>query len=219
MNTSSEQRLPRHGHCPSGHRARTYDAESAPPFVLCPPRCNRDDPGAVSTSGSRECVVEAELARRPSWPSFLCRGGRKRHAMTTARTRIGRRLAVPLLAVVVLLAGCSRDLGPTSYTSEVQSNYMQNCAAGSAPKLSSADATLYCECTYKAFVDNVQFGRFRDFETYLRQHVGDDINSRTDLEQKSNYGDIVKLFDGCLSQGAPAPTATAVTTVAPATAR
>ena len=42
-----------------------------------------------------------------------------------------------LLAAVALLAGCSRDLGPKTYTDEVKTNYMNTCVDGSTEKLCS----------------------------------------------------------------------------------
>jgi len=128
--------------------------------------------------------------------------------LTSAKPNRNFRIVGTLFAVLLLAAGCSRDVGPNGYTAAVQSNYMENCAAGTNTKLSSTNAMLYCQCTYTAFVDNVAFDRFRAFEDYLREHVGDDINSRTDLERNPNYGDIVKLLDGCLDQGPSAPTTT-----------
>ena len=131
-----------------------------------------------------------------------------------------RAIVAALFAVLLFLAGCSRDPGPKSYTTEVQTNYMENCIAGTKTKLSSADTPRYCECTYTAFVDNIGFDRFRDFETYLREHVGDNINSRADFERDATYGDIVKLLDGCVGQGPSAPTdATPPTTIVAATIR
>lgn len=114
-------------------------------------------------------------------------------------SNIDRSTAAVLFAALLMLAGCARDPSEKSYTAEVQTNYLENCNAGTKTKMSSTDATRYCECTYTAFVDNVGFGRFRDFETYLRNHVGEDINSRADFERDARYGDIVSLLDGCLS--------------------
>ena len=147
-------------------------------------------------------------------------GGRGTDAVTYACTCIDRLVVVALFAVLLFLAGCSRESDPTSYTTEVQANYMENCVAGTNTKLSSADTTRYCECTYTAFVDNVGFDRFQEFENYLREHVGENINSRADFERDAMYGDIVRLLDGCVGQGPSAPKdARPPTTTVAATAR
>jgi hypothetical protein len=122
-----------------------------------------------------------------------------------------------LLAAVLLLAGCSRDLGPKTYTDEVKANYSDNCVAGATDKLGATGATSYCECTYNAFVANVSFTKFKDFESYLRQHVGDDVNSRDDLDKTNKYDDILKLLDGCVAAG-PVAAGTASTTIPTTTA-
>ena len=108
-------------------------------------------------------------------------------------------------AAAILLAGCATNLGPKSYTTEVRDNYQENCIAGSTQKLSPADATAYCECTYRGLEQNIDFDHFKDFETYLRQHVGDDVNSSADLTNNVKYSDIVDVLEGCVSQGPSAP--------------
>ena len=110
-----------------------------------------------------------------------------------------------LFAAAVLLAGCATNLGPKNYTTEVRDNYQENCIEGSTQKLSAADAAAYCECTYKGLSENIEFDHFKDFETYLRQHVGDDVNSPDDLISNVKYSDIVKVLQGCVSQGPAAP--------------
>lgn len=121
-----------------------------------------------------------------------------------------------LLAAVVLLTGCSRDLGPSTYTDEVKANYSDNCVKGATDKLTAAGADTYCQCTYNAFVANISFSKFKDFESYLRQHVGDDINSRTDLEKTSKYPDILALLDNCVVKG-PTTAGASVSTTIPTT--
>jgi hypothetical protein len=120
-----------------------------------------------------------------------------------------------LLAAVVLLAGCSRDLGPKTYTDEVKANYTKTCVDGSTEKLGAAAAATYCECTYAAISApaGIHFDRFKSFETYLREHVSNDINTRKDLEDTHKYDDILKLLDGCAPVGPTASGASASTTV------
>jgi hypothetical protein len=117
-----------------------------------------------------------------------------------------------LLAAVVLLAGCSRDLGPKTYTDEVRDNYQKTCVDGSKDKLGDAGAATYCQCTYAALVANVHFDRFKEFETYLRQHVGNDLNTSNDLKN-SKYSDIYDLFNACVPVGPTAAGASATTTI------
>ena len=117
-----------------------------------------------------------------------------------------------LLVAVGVLAGCSQNLGPKTYTNEVKDNYQENCIKGATDRLSAAEAATYCECTYTAFVDKVSFDRFKDFESYLRDHVGDDINSVDDLDE-TQYTDIVDLLEGCVSQGPSLSGSSASTTV------
>ena len=119
-----------------------------------------------------------------------------------------------LLAAVVLLTGCSRDLGPTTYTDEVKANYSDNCVKGATDKLTAAGADTYCQCTYNAFVASVSFSKFKDFESYLRQHVGDDVKTATDLRAK--YPDISALFDNCVVKG-PTTAGASVSTTIPTT--
>ena len=122
-----------------------------------------------------------------------------------------------LLAAVALLAGCSRDLGPKTYTDEVKTNYMNTCVDGSTEKLGEAAAKTYCECTFAAVSApapaGIHFDKFKDFETYLREHVGDDINSLKDLEDTNKFDDILKLFDGCTPKGPTTAGASASTTI------
>ena len=112
---------------------------------------------------------------------------------------------IVLAATAGLLAfvGCSSDSRAVGYTSEVEINYMKNCVAGTQTELDATNATAYCACTYKAFGDDVSFDRFREFEAYLRQHVGEDISSREDLEQSPTFGDIVDLLDECIDGNEP----------------
>jgi hypothetical protein len=119
-----------------------------------------------------------------------------------------------LFAAVLVLAGCSRDLGPKTYTAEVRDNYQQNCVAGSTQKLSASDAAAYCECTYTGLEKNIAFDHFKDFEEYLRQHVGDDVNSSADLASNVKYADIVGVLAGCVSQGPSSPTMAPTTSTA-----
>ena len=114
-----------------------------------------------------------------------------------------------LFAAAVLLAGCSTNLGPKNYTTEVRDNYQENCIEGSTQKLSASDAAAYCECTYKGLENNIDFDDFKDFEAYLRQHVGDDVNTAEDLEKNVKYAPIVSVLQGCVSQGPAAPAASA----------
>ena len=122
-----------------------------------------------------------------------------------------------LLAAVALLAGCSRDLGPKTYTDEVKANYTKTCVDGATDRLGEAAATTYCECTYAAISApapaGVHFDRFKDFETYLRENVGTNINNIGDLEKIDKYDDILKLFAGCVVAGPTAAGASATTTI------
>ena len=119
-----------------------------------------------------------------------------------------------LLTAVLVLAGCSQNLGPKTYTDEVKSNYHENCVKGSTEKMGATEATKYCDCTYDAFVSGISFDKFTSFESYLRSHVGDDIKTATDL--KAKYPEIFALLNGCVVQG-PAP-ASASTTIPSTTA-
>ena len=125
-----------------------------------------------------------------------------------------------LLAALLLLAGCSRDLGPKTYTAEVKDNYTANCVAGSTDKLGATGAATYCECTYAAISapapPGIHFDHFKSFETYLREHVGDDINTREDLDKTDKYDDILKIFDSCTVSG-PVPAGSSATTTVPTT--
>lgn len=102
---------------------------------------------------------------------------------------------VLLLAAVVLLAGCSQNLGPKTYNAEVRNNYMENCVKGSTDKLGATGAATYCECSYGGLATGIAFDKFKDFETYLRDHVGDDINTRKDLEDTNKFDDILGVLD------------------------
>ena len=123
-----------------------------------------------------------------------------------------------LLAAVALLAGCSRDLGPKTYTDEVKANYTNTCVEGSTDKLGGeAAAKTYCECTYAAISApapaGIHFDKFKSFETFLREHVGDDIKTLTDLDNTNKYDDILGLYKGCVVAGPTAAGASATTTV------
>ena len=117
-----------------------------------------------------------------------------------------------LLVAVLVLAGCSQNLGPKNYNAEVRTNYMENCVKGATDKLGEAGATAYCECTYTAFVGQITFDRFKDFEKDLREHVGDDINSDADLRAK--HLEIYNLYQGCVTQG-PTPAGSPASTTVP----
>ena len=121
-----------------------------------------------------------------------------------------------LFVAAILLAGCATNLGPKSYTTEVRDNYMENCIAGSTGGLGATGAATYCECTYNELQKSIDFDHFKDFEAYLREHVGDDVNTREDLEKQGGvkYADIIRVLDGCVTQGPTAPTAS---TTAPTT--
>ena len=121
-----------------------------------------------------------------------------------------------LLAAVVMLSGCAQNNGPTTYTDEVKANYQDNCVKGATDKLTATGAATYCQCTYDAFVANITFDKFTSFETYLRQHVGDDIKTRDDLRKTGKYDNILTLLDGCAPVG-PTPASSSVSTTIPAT--
>ena len=123
---------------------------------------------------------------------------------------------VVLLAAVVLLTGCSQNNGPTTYTAEVKSNYSDNCVKGATDKLTAAGADTYCQCTYNAFVASISFDKFTSFESYLRQHVGDDVNTRKNLEDTHKYDDILTLLDNCVVKG-PTTAGASVSTTIPTT--
>ena len=120
-----------------------------------------------------------------------------------------------LFAAAILLAGCATNLGPKTYTSEVRDNYMENCIAGSTDGLGASGAATYCECTFSELQKSIGFDHFKDFEAYLRENVGDAINTRDDLvKQGVKYADIIRVLDGCVTQGPspPSPSTTAPTT-------
>ena len=120
-----------------------------------------------------------------------------------------------LLTAVVVLAGCSQNQGPKTYTDEVKSNYTKTCVEGSTQKLGSTAAATYCQCTIDALSapNGIHFDTFKSFETYLREHVGDDINTRDDLAKTGKYDAILKIFDTCAPVGPTASGASASTTV------
>ena len=119
-----------------------------------------------------------------------------------------------LLAALLLLAGCSQNLGPKTYNDEVKDNYTRNCVDGSTDKLGPTGAATYCECTYSGIVAKISFDHFKSFETYLRDHIGDDINTRADLEATGKYNDILAIFDGCTVSG-PTPAGSSASTTVP----
>jgi hypothetical protein len=120
-----------------------------------------------------------------------------------------------LCAAALVLAGCATNLGPKNYTTEVRDNYQENCIEGSTQRLSSSEAATYCECTYKQIEEKIDFDLFKDFESYLRQHVGDDVDSADDLDN-TKYKPIIDVFEGCAPQGPSAGTPTTTpTTSAP----
>lgn len=121
-----------------------------------------------------------------------------------------------LLAAVVLLAGCSQNLGPKTYNDEVRNNYQENCVKGSTERLGATGAATYCECSYSALAANISFDKFKSFESYLREHVDDDIQTRKDLDDTNRYDDILALFDGCAPVG-PAPAGSSASTTIPTT--
>ena len=116
-----------------------------------------------------------------------------------------------LFVGALLLAGCSTSLGPKTYTTEVRDNYQENCIEGSSQRLSAAEAATYCECTYKQISENIDFDLFKDFEEYLREHVGDDVDSADDLDN-TKYKPIIDVFEGCSPQGPSAATPTTTPT-------
>ncbi|HUP71498.1 MAG TPA: hypothetical protein VM282_00480 [Acidimicrobiales bacterium] len=115
--------------------------------------------------------------------------------------RLARLLS--LLAVVVLLAGCSQNLGPKTYNDEVRNNYMENCVKGSTARLGATGAATYCECSYGGISApaGIPFDKFKDFEKFLRDNVGDDINTRKDLDDTNRFDDILEVLDGCAPVG------------------
>jgi hypothetical protein len=117
-----------------------------------------------------------------------------------------------LLVAVLVLAGCSQNLGPKNYNEEVRTNYMENCVKGATDKLGEAGAATYCKCTYDAISGTISFDRFKDFEKDLRERVGDDINSEQDLE--TEHRDIYNLYKGCVTQG-PTPAGSSASTTVP----
>ncbi len=111
-----------------------------------------------------------------------------------------------LLVALLFLAGCATN-GPKKYTDTVRDNYTETCTEGSTEKMSAAEAATYCQCTYDALVAHVPFSKFKDYEDYLRAHVGDDIKTETDLKNK--YPDIYQLMKDCVQAGPSSPTTTA----------
>ena len=125
-----------------------------------------------------------------------------------------------LLAAAVVLAGCSQNLGPKNYNDEVKTNYTTTCVDGATERLGEAAAADYCKCTYDAISApapaGIDFDKFKDFETYLREHVGDDVNTVKDLSDTNRFGPILALFDGCVVAG-PIAAGTSATTTIPTT--
>jgi hypothetical protein len=120
-----------------------------------------------------------------------------------------------LLAGTLVLAGCATNFGPDDYNAEVRDNFMENCIDGSSQRLSASDAAAYCECAFKGLQDNVEFDLFKEFETYLRENVGDSVNNADDLDNPK-FQEITTVFGNCVSQGPSAPTTSgAPTTTAP----
>ena len=119
-----------------------------------------------------------------------------------------------LLTAVLVLAGCSQNLGPKTYTDEVETNYRENCVKGATANLTAAGAATYCECTYNAFVTKISFDKFKDFESYLRDNVGDEVKTANDLKLK--YPEILDLLNGCVVAG-PIPAGAVTTIPAPST--
>jgi hypothetical protein len=121
-----------------------------------------------------------------------------------------------LLAAVLVLAGCSQNLGPKDYNDEVRTNYQENCVKGVTDKLGAAGAETYCKCTYDGFLAKITFDKFKEFEKYLRENVGDEVNSSNDL--KAKYQNILDLLDGCVVAGPTAAPAGVSTTIPTTTA-
>lgn len=122
-----------------------------------------------------------------------------------------------LLVAVVLIAGCSQNLGPKNYNDEVKANYTKTCVDGSKDKLTLEGATTYCECTYAAISApppaGIHFDKFKDFETYLRENVGSNINNIDQLDKTEKYDDILTLYRNCIVAGPTAAGASATTTI------
>jgi len=123
-----------------------------------------------------------------------------------------------LFAAVALLAGCSRDLGPKTYTAEVKANYTSTCEDGADDKLGVDGAKTYCECTYDAISApapaGIHFDKFKDFETFLRKNVSaDDINTYKELDDTNKFDDILKLFNDCAPVGPTSAGSSATTTI------
>jgi hypothetical protein len=81
-------------------------------------------------------------------------------------------LATALVSATVGLSGCGGGSEPTSFTPEVQENFVNSCVdsatEGSAPA-SESDAERICGCMYDELRARMSFEEFKAADDSLRQ--------------------------------------------------
>jgi hypothetical protein len=81
-------------------------------------------------------------------------------------------LATALVSATVGLSGCGGGSEPTSFTPEVQENFVNSCVdsatEGSAPA-SESDAERICGCMYDELKARMSFEEFKAADDSLRQ--------------------------------------------------
>ena len=126
-----------------------------------PPPMSRSDPDGVA-------IGVRPTSAAPTAPASVLTGPTKEFCVPATSNR-RRRLAAPLLGLllVIVLAGCSAQRTPTSYTSGVQKAFIKGCTdtvisdnkTGTGTQVTKPGS--YCTCVYAKIKKDVPFKDFK----------------------------------------------------------
>ena len=95
--------------------------------------------------------------------------------MNAPRRRRFASLAGALVVSLALLAGCTGQRAPDSYTDGVRTNFIEGCTATSKSDKTlgtAAEANDYCTCVFTAVKKNVKFSTFKKITDDLTESGG-----------------------------------------------
>lgn len=97
-------------------------------------------------------------------------------------------------ALVLLLAACFDEGGPTSFDDTVETNFMDGCelAAEADPEISPV-APRYCACAYDRVRTEISFEEFEQ----LDNDVKDDADNIINDDEESAAARLAAIFADC----------------------
>jgi hypothetical protein len=114
-----------------------------------------------------------------------------------------------VMALGLLLAGCTQSDTPKSYTTEVKNNFTTTCKEANDRDNKIADSEAYCGCVLDRMEQTYKIDKFIALNDDLRKNFGD-FDTRDKI--KAKYPEFVDIVDSCVSAGPSAPSGATTTT-------